>query len=748
MAEADKPESSTGTASPHMMPSLPETPVALPPATLGAPWRRRLHEFARAGTALTIAAIVGGTAVWGAVQVAKSRLGPPPLDIAEDLSTVVLDRKGQLLRAFTTKSDRWRLPVSTRDVDQRYLAMLFAFEDRNFYTHGGVDTRAVLRAVAQLVRHRRLVSGASTLTMQVARLIEERHERTAAGKLRQMVRALQIEERLSKDEILELYLRFAPFGGNLEGVRAASLAYFGKEPKRLSVGEAALLVALPQSPEARRPDRHAQAAKRARARVLERAVDAGVISRAEAERAKDEPISPQRRAFPLFAPHLTEAEVAAAPTQHVHRLTLDRTLQQSLEQLAREQTVLIGERLSSAILVADHRSGEILAYVGAADYLDETRFGAIDMVEAVRSPGSTLKPFVYGLAFELGLSHPEMLIEDRPVRFGTYTPKNFDEDFRGTVTIRSALAHSLNIPAVKVLDRVGPARFVARLKRGGFSPQFAEASEPSLAVALGGVGFTLKDMAGLYSGLARNGNPISLVHRQKDLQDAAARLRHGHAEQRPRHLLSPIAAWYVTDILKDAPPPASARGGRIAYKTGTSYGYRDAWAIGYDGRHVVAVWVGRPDNASTPGLMGHGAAAPILFDAFARIGEHRAPLPTPPSGVLKVSGSELPAPLKRFAEPGQPRMTGPYLERSLAIAFPPDRADVEVADAAEAQGLDPLLLKAEGGSLPLTWLADGRPIGTTTHRRDLVWQPEARGFFKLSVIDAKGQVDRVTVRLK
>lgn len=744
IAEAHKPVTSNGTRDAVSDLAL----AAASPAAAGAPWRRRLRLAARAAIALTVAATLSAATLWGVLEIAKSRLGPPPLEVASDLSTVVMDRNGQLLRAFTTTNDRWRLPVTTRDVDQRYLSILFAFEDRNFHTHHGVDLSAVMRATGQLIGHRRLVSGASTLTMQVARLIEERHERTASGKLRQMVRALQIEERLSKDQILELYLRFAPFGGNLEGVRAATLAYFGKEPRRLSVGEAALLVALPQSPEARRPDRHPQAARKARARVLDRAAAAGVISVAEAERAKNEPMPTRRRAFPMLAPHLTEAEVAAAPARREHRLTLDRSLQHSLEQLAREQTALIGERLSSAILVADHHSGEILAHVGAADYLDASRFGAIDMVEAVRSPGSTLKPFVYGLSFELGLAHPETLIDDRPVRFGTYTPKNFDEDFRGTVTIRQALAQSLNIPAVKVLDRVGPARFVARLKRGGFTPQFAQSTEPSLAVALGGVGFTLKDMAGLYSGLARGGSPITLVHRQQDLETAALSLRRGHAEQRPRHLLSPVAAWYVTDILKDAPPPANARGGRIAYKTGTSYGYRDAWAIGYDGRHVVAVWVGRPDNASTPGLMGHGAAAPILFDAFARIGERRAPLAPQPSGVLNVAGSDLPVPLKRFAEPGQPRMTGPYLERSLAIAFPPDRAEVEVAETSDAQSLYPLLLKAEGGTLPLTWLADGRPIGTATHRRDLVWQPLSRGFFRLSVIDAKGQVDRVSVRLR
>lgn len=733
---------------------MAETPTQAPgTATTAVPLtaaseRHRRRRLVRVVAASVTLVALGVGAVYVGFVIAKHQLGPPPIAVAENLSTVVIDRNGALLRAFTTADDRWRLPVTARDVDQRYLALLFAFEDRNFRTHRGVDTNALARAAGQLLRHGRIVSGASTLTMQVARLLEGRHERSASGKLKQIVRALQIEERLSKDEILDLYLRLAPFGGNLEGVRAASLAYFGKEPKRLSVGEAALLVALPQSPEARRPDRHWDAARRARDRVLDRAVAAGVVKAAEAERARTEAVPRLRRPFPMLAPHLTHAEAGAAARTRVHHLTLDRTLQQGLETLAREHTEQQGKKLSAAILVADHQTGEILAHVGAADYLDQDRFGSIDMVEAVRSPGSTLKPFVYGLAFEIGLAHPETLIEDRPVRFGTYSPKNFDSDFHGTVTIRSALAHSLNIPAVKALDRVGPARFIARLKRAGFSPVFGEASEPSLAVALGGVGFTLKDLAGLYAGLARGGQPIGLVHRLSDIRAREDASRRGRSETRPRHLLSQVAAWYVTDILKDAPPPASARGGRIAYKTGTSYGYRDAWAIGYDGRHVVAAWIGRPDNASTPGLMGHGAAAPLLFDAFARLGEMRAPLQSPPHGALRVSGSELPPPLKRFAEAGQRRVTGPYLEQQLMIAFPPDRSEIEVESAAGSDMLDPLLLKAEGGTLPLTWLADGRPIGVEEHRRQFLWQPEGRGFVKLSVIDAKGQVDRVTVRVR
>ncbi|MFN3868559.1 MAG: penicillin-binding protein 1C [Hyphomicrobiaceae bacterium] len=701
-------------------------------------------------TAITAATVITATA-FGALHYAKRALGPPPFAAADDVSTIVVDRNDRLLRPFTTKDGRWRLPVSVADVDQRYIAMLLAFEDRRFRAHGGVDVLSLGRAAFQLATNGRIVSGASTLTMQVARLLEGRHERTGMGKLKQIVRALQIEQVRSKDEILDLYLRMAPFGGNIEGARAASLAYFGKEPKRLSIGEAALLVALPQSPETRRPDRFAARARMARGRVLDRAVEAGVITAAEAEHARAEPVPTQRRQFPMLAPHLAETEVAAAPAASVHRTTLNRTLQQSLEALARERKSEHGPRLSTAIVVADHATGEVLARVGAADYFDADRFGSVDMASAVRSPGSTLKPLIYGLAFDLGLAHPETLIEDRAVRFGTWRPKNFDEDFHGTVTIRSALANSLNIPAVKVLDKVGPGRMLARLRRAGLKPQLPEATAPTLAMALGGLGMTLEDLVGAFTAFPRGGEPVPLVHRKADIAAAALALRRGTREAPSRRLMSPVASWYITDILKDAPPPANARSGRIAYKTGTSYGYRDAWAIGYDGRHVVGVWVGRPDNTSTPGLMGRNTAAPLLFDAFARISETPARLPPAPAGVLNVSGADLPPPLKRFAEHdtvAAEDQSSAVRAPAVSIAFPPDRAEVEIEQAAANAAPEPLLLKAEGGTLPLTWLADGQPIGIAAHRRDFVWQPGSPGFYKLSVIDAKGRVDRVTVRLR
>jgi penicillin-binding protein 1C len=687
-----------------------------------------------------VAAVVAAAGVVLAVEIAARRAAPPPLAEAELVSPIVVDRNGRLLRAFTTLDGRWRLPVDVADVDPRYIAMLQSFEDRRFTSHIGVDAWALLRAGGQLIRHRRAISGGSTLTMQVARLLTGEHDRTASGKIRQIIAARALEHRLSKPQILRLYLKLAPFGGNLEGIRAATLAYFGKEPKRLSIGEAALLVALPQSPEARRPDRHAAAARRARDRVLDRAVSGRVITPAEAARAKLEPVPATRRDFPKLAPHTAEAIVAQRPGQAVHRVTLDRDVQSALETLAREHARQLGPRLSAAILVIHHATGEVVAHVGSSDYLDEARLGAIDMVNAVRSPGSTLKPIIYGLGFEAGLIHPETLIEDRPVRFGTYAPKNFDEDFHGTVTIRDALAQSLNIPAVKVLNAVGPGRLMGRFRRLGLDPQMPGKHEPTLAIALGGVGLKLRELGELYAGLARSGTAVRLTYdiRPRTVLSTGREVRHAG-----RQVMSPVASWYVTDILRHAPPPANARGGRLAYKTGTSYGYRDAWSIGYDGLHTIAVWVGRADGTSTPGLTGRIAAAPLLFDAFYRVAAERTPLPLAPNGALQVGGAELPPPLKRFDDGRDSEPTGPYLEAPVAIAFPPDRSEIEVG----SEGYS-VVLKAENGALPLTWMIDGLPIASPGHSRQFEWQPEGPGFARVSVIDANGRVDRVTVRIK
>jgi penicillin-binding protein 1C len=386
-------------------------------------------------------------------------------------------------------------------------------------------------------------------------------------------------------------------------------------------------------------------------------------------------------------------------------------------------------------MVIDHRTGEVLADVGSADYFDNTRYGPIDMTEAVRSPGSALKPIIYGLAFETGHAHPETLIQDRPARFGRYAPKNFDDSYRGSVTAREALQLSLNIPAVKVLAAVGPSRLSARIRQAGFDIDVPR----NLAVALGGVGLRLEQLAGLYTAIARGGEPLELQY----LVDGAPLRRAASSA-----LMSRAAAWYVADILRGAPPPPNAKGGGIAFKTGTSYGYRDGWAAGFDGHNVVAVWLGRPDGTPTPGLTGLTKAAPMLFDIFAQISPDRVPLPPAPPGVITATTSTLPPPLANFREPGsagEPAVA--TADPPVHIAFPPDRAELELASESDGARA-PLAFKAEGGVLPLTWLVNGAPVQTAPYRREAFWTPQGEGFVQLSVIDARGQVDRVTVRLR
>src|ERR1700722_11468213 len=519
-------------------------------------------------------------------------LGPLPLAQARQVSTTIVDRNGKLLRAYAMADGRWRLPVDAKtNVDPGYLKLLLAYEDRRFRSHAGVDPFALGRAAFQLVTRGHIVSGGSTITMQLARLMEPRRERSVYAKLRQMVRAVEIERQLTKDQILDLYLALAPYGGNLEGIRAASIAYFGKEPKRLSLAESALLVALPQSPETRRLDRHPDAARAARNRVLERMVHEGRVSAEDAAQAKAVPVPRLRKPLPILAPHSADQAVAIVKDAPVIKLTLDSSLQKNLESLARDRAIALGPNISVAIIAVDNESGDVLARVGSPDYFDERRAGQVDMTRAVRSPGSTLKPFICGLAFEDGFVHPESLIDDRPIRFGSYAPENFDMTFQGTVPIRKALQMSLNVPAVVLLDRAGASRLSSRLKQAGANLVLPKDEVPGLAMGLGGVGITLQDLVQLYCGLARLGTTRSLREIVRTRDDPRDSLR----------LMDQIAAWQVGNVLIGTPPPENGVHNRIAFKTGTSYGYRDAWSVGFDGRAPIGAWVGRPDGAPAPG---------------------------------------------------------------------------------------------------------------------------------------------------
>ena len=652
----------------------------------------------------------------------------PPVELLAPTSRTVLDARGRLLRAYTVEDGLWRLPVDVGRVDPTYLAMLIATEDQRFRAHAGVDPLAIVRAGYQLLTRGRIVSGGSTLTMQAVRLSERLGTRNVSGKFGQIVKALALERFASKDDILSAYLRLAPFGGNLEGVRSASLAWFGKEPTRLTPAEAAFLVALPQAPEARRPDRYPVAARAARDRILRLCGERGVLTPADVTAALGEDIPKRRRDFPIIAAQAADRAVAGAPQGSEARLTIDVDLQQSLEKLAAERAAAIGPHVSAAIMVVETVTGDVKASVGTAGLFDEKRAGFIDMTRAVRSPGSTLKPFIYGLAFESGIAHPETLVEDRPTAFDGYTPQNFDKVFHGTVSVREALSESLNVPAIQVLELVGPARLVSRFRRAGVEARLPDMSSANLAVGLGGVGLTLNDLATLYTALARGGRPVALSERVGAIGPATP----------PKPLMDERAAAYVTDIL--AGRLGATKGDvRVAIKTGTSYGYRDAWAMGYDGRYVVGVWVGRPDGAPLPGLMGVDVAVPILADSFVRAGGTTR-LPPPPPGLIFGGNKDLPPPLQRLRggrEAVIARDDGP------AIAYPPSGTHVDLGfRAGDPQAL---ALRIRNGRGPFTWFVDGAPVAQEPWSRQFSYFPKGQGFVTLSVIDAEGRADRVTV---
>ena len=646
----------------------------------------------------------------------------PLLDVPTGVE--VLARDGSLLRAFQVSDGRWRLAAGA--VDPVFVEMLIAWEDRRFRDHSGVDVIALLRAGAQAVRHGRVVSGGSTLTMQVARLLEEGPTGEWQGKLRQMRLALALERRLSKAQILDLYLRLAPYGANVEGVRAASLQWFGKEPHRLTPSQAALLVALPQSPERRRPDRFPDAARQARDRILAQAVRRDVIPAGDAEAALSEAVPVARRSFPALAPLLAARLVRAHPGATRIETTIDPRLQRRAEALASRAVRGAGRRLSAAIVLADHRSGEILAEVGAADWTDGASAGFVDMARALRSPGSTLKPFIYALAFDQGIAHPETLIEDRPAVFGRWQPQNFDKHFRGTVSLRQSLIWSLNIPVVKLAEAIGPNRIAQALRRGGVRLN-VPGEVPGLAITLGGAGVTLEDLASGYAGLARGGRGVRL-----------SPLPEG-AQPMPVPMFGPVAAWQVSDILAQVPAPLGVRQRPLAYKTGTSYGHRDALAVGYDGAHVAAIWLGRPDGTPVPGAFGGDLAAPILFDLFDALPV--AALPPPPPQTLIVPNAALPAPLRRFAPAGEvsARLTTPAAPDALRLTFPPDGAELDV------QG--PLTIKIRGGRGPWTYLVNDAPAVIASPTSAASVPNPGPGFARITVIDAAGSAASATIRL-
>jgi penicillin-binding protein 1C len=649
----------------------------------------------RAGIAALLVGLLVGAAA------ALDRLLPPDLARLDTAGIEVLDREGLTLSVLPAPGGVWRLRTTPEDVPPHLVAMLIAAEDRRFHWHPGVDPLALMRAAAQWAWHGRVMSGGSTLSMQAARLLEPR-PRTLRSKAIEMARALQLEWRFGKQGVLGIWLSLAPQGGNLEGLRAGSLAWFGRAPGDLDAAEAALLVALARRPEATRPDRHAAAARRARdAVLLARARDAGAVNEAERAMALAAPVPARRQPMPRLAPHLArELARGAAPGARI-ATTLDRDLQRAAEALAAEALRDLPDRAAIAMVIAETTTREVRALIGGA-FGEAARAGMLDLTRAVRSPGSALKPFVYALAFEQGVARPETVLADLPRRFGAYAPENFDRGFAGRLTAADALRQSLNLPAVALLNEVGALRFAGLLKAAGAPPRLPVGAEPSLPLALGGAGMTLRGLVGLYATLGDGGQAAPLLTRP------------GEAARQP--VLAPRVAAEVAALLVQPFPGGGPAG--IAWKTGTSWGGRDAWAMGLDARHVVGVWIGRPDGTPIPGATGARLALPVLARSFAL-------LPAAPRAPLPVRAAPTP-----FTEAAD----------RLRLLFP-------MPGAVLAEG-GSVTIRAAGGRRPLTFLVDGAPIEAERARREAAWTPPGPGFYRITVLDADGAAAQAALRVR
>jgi len=648
-------------------------------------WRRLLRRV----LVLALLPVVGvaGLMVLGLAD-------PAPLPPAASWGTRVVDRDGTLLALAPAPGGVWRFADAPDAVSPYLRQLLIAVEDRHFATEPGVDPAAVVRAAWQWARHGHVVSGASTLSMQVAKLLDPR-PRTLSAKVLETARALVLRARLGRERVLGLWLSLAPFGGNLVGVEAASRAWFGKPPGALDAAEAALLVALPRRPEALRPDRHPVAARRMRDRILRLAAARFLLSPAETRAALAEPLPTTRHAMPRALPALF-AHVHHPP---VLATTLDATTQAALAALARSATSGLPPPVSLAVMIADLPDGRLRA-IWPGDWGDAARGGGIDLTRAVRSPGSTLKPFLYALAFADGLAGPSTLLADTPTRFGGYAPEDLSGRFAGRVTAADALRRSLNLPAVELLARYGPVRFTASLAAAGVALRLPPGRAPALPVVLGGAGISMRGLMALYAGLATDGRVAA--------PGAAGRHR----------LLPPEAASAIAAILtRPLPGLPGARG--IAWKTGTSWGDRDNWAFGFDRAHLVGVWVGRPDGSAMAGGDAADRAVPVLARVFALL--PAAPRAAPRAPATR-SFAAAPA-----ADP-------------LRLLFPPPASVIEGTGAIE--------FRAMGGRRPLQFLLDGRPLDSVPALRRTEWTPPGPGFYRVTVLDAAGEAESAAFRVR
>lgn len=524
-------------------------------------------------------------------------------------SHLVVDRNGEPLRAFADEQGVWRYPTKFDKVSKNYIEALINYEDRSYWDHHGVNPFALVRAFYQFVVNQRAISGGSTLTMQVARILEP-HKKTISGKLWQMFRAYQLEYHLDKKQILEIYLNYAPFGGPIEGIEAATFTYLGKSAAELTDSEAALMAVLPQSPSRYRPDRYPEKAQRARDKVLNRLDSFNLWSSERITLAKQEVVVAEFNSKPLIAPLLSRRLVGQFPEKQLIKSTIDLNIQLQVADQVKHYLSRFSESTSASAIVVNNSTLEVIAYVGAGDFANQKRFGHIDMNRAIRSPGSTLKPFIYGIALDEKIIHAQSLLQDVPQNFSGYSPKNFTRNFSGPVSVTQALQRSLNVPAVQVLEKLGAKKFAGQMQNAGLKMYFPSHSAPSLSLALGGVGVKLEDLLSVYRSLAAGGYAGKLRYTEDSVKTE-------------RFLMSKESAWIIGDMLSKV----SLSGNQtalyykgllqtsnqwVAHKTGTSYGYRDAWMIAVTDEYSLAVWIGKPDGTPSPGEFGRKTAAPLV----------------------------------------------------------------------------------------------------------------------------------------
>jgi penicillin-binding protein 1C len=555
-----------------------------------------------------------------------------PLPPAPQYSPIVTAADGSVLHAYLNPTQKWRMKTELPEITPALQAAIINKEDRYFRYHFGVNPVAIVQAAGRNMFRSGRTTGASTITMQVARLLEPK-ERTFGGKLLEMLRATQLEAHYSKAEILQLYLNLVPYGGNIEGVKSAALLYFQQPPDYLSLAQTVTLAIIPNQPRILVLGKNNAKILAERNRWLRQFQREKLFANQDIEDALAEPLDAQRHAAPTLAPHLARRLVTQFPGQAIIHSTLRRAAQTKAEDLTRNYVRRLRELGigQAAVLVVNNRTRTVEAYVGSADFQDAAGQGQVDGVRAVRSPGSTLKPFLYGLALDRGLLTPKMKVPDVPSNFAGFRPENFDKTCVGEVTVERALVYSLNIPAVHVLADVGVPTFTNKLRQAGFQRVAQDAPKLGLSSILGGCGATLEELTGLYAAIANQGNyvPLSLTqevgvgYSVPNIGETKNPIPKTKNQKPKTKLLSPAAAFLITDILAQRIRPDlpvgyenSLRLPRIAWKTGTSYGRRDAWSIGYNQDYTVGVWVGNFSGQGSPALTGTDIATPLLFDLF------------------------------------------------------------------------------------------------------------------------------------